>query len=63
MNMTFMAYAVTKSLEILKSTFLKVSDFDQGNILKALKFYRDGHNRLQLVQNKSPNFIKNLLQF
>lgn len=45
MCMTSMGYAVTKALE-MKLTFLKINDFDQGNIIKALQFYQDWYNRL-----------------
>ena len=62
LSMTSMGYAVTRALE-MKISFLKIVDFDDGDVNKAIKFYKGGHQRLWLVQPKSPNTIKNIFQF
>ena len=60
--MTSKGYAGTRALE-MKLTYLKITDFDNEDVIKALKFFRGGNQRLWLVQPKSPNHIKNLFQF
>ena len=60
--MTSMGYAVTRALE-MKVSYLKIVDFDNGDVHKALKFFKGGHQRLWLEQPKSPNHINYMFQF
>ena len=60
--MTSMGYTAKRALE-MKISYLKIVDFDNGDVINALKFFKGGHQRLWLVQPKSPNHIKNMFQF